>query len=266
MATYAIGDVQGCYDPLQRLLDRLRYDPDSDRLWFVGDLVNRGPQSLTTLRFIRSLGDRAIVVLGNHDLHLLSIAQGIGKSKAGDTLDEILAAPDCTELLTWLRWRPLLHHEGQYLMVHAGLLPQWSLTQAKSLAQEVEAALRGDEAERFFKFMYGDEPRVWSDDLEGPARLRMITNAMTRIRVCTADGVMDLRYKGPADAVPKNYLPWFAVPSRGTSDHTLIVGHWSALGLYMQPHLIALDSGCFWGGQLTAVRLEDRQVFQVNCH
>lgn len=265
MATYAIGDVQGCYDPLQRLLDLLCYDPQIDRLWFVGDLVNRGPQSLATLRFIRSLGEGAIAVLGNHDLHLLSIAAGVSRPKAGDTLEEILSAPDRDELLNWLRQRPLLHEAGEHIMVHAGVLPQWTRAQAKSLAAEVESALQSDNAARFFEAMYGDEPRQWSDTLIGSTRLRVITNALTRLRVCTAAGVMDLRYKGPADAIPAPYVPWFAVTTRRTSNDSLIVGHWSALGLRLERRLIALDSGCFWGGQLTAVRLEDRQVFQVNC-
>lgn len=266
MATYAVGDVQGCHAALLALLKRFDFRPARDRLWFVGDLVNRGPQSLVTLRFVRDLGKRAITVLGNHDLHLLSVAHGCTHARDDDTLDDILSAPDRDELLTWLRMQPLVHREGDFLMVHAGLLPQWSVQDAVALAEEVQTTLRGARYVDFLKSMYGNEPKAWSGKLQGAARLRLITNAMTRMRVCTAEGELNLKFKGPPRQAPAGLLPWFDVPGRRSADSTLIVGHWSALGLYARSDLIALDSGCLWGGALTAVRLEDRSVFQVDCH
>ncbi len=264
MATYAIGDIQGCFSALKRLLRKIGYER-SDSLWFVGDLVNRGPESLATLRFVRDLGERAVSVLGNHDLHLLTVAAGHARAKPDDTIDDILKAPDRDDLLAWLRQQPLMHREGEYVIVHAGLLPQWTVDYAAKLAGEVERALRGDDFSPFVKSMYGNEPRSWSEELTGTARLRVITNALTRLRVCTADGAMDFAYKGTAEKVPEGYFPWFAVNHRRSADKTLIVGHWSALGVRLEPNLIALDSACFWGGKLTAVRLEDRTVFQVDC-
>lgn len=265
MATYAIGDVQGCFSALKRLLQKIAHRPAQDRLWFVGDLVNRGSESLATLRFVRNLADRAVTVLGNHDLHLLTVAAGHTRAKAGDTLDEVLRAPDREELLGWLRQQPLMHREDGHVLVHAGLLPQWSIEQATGLAAEVETALRGEDFSPFVKVMYGNEPRSWSDDLGGNTRLRVITNALTRLRVCTTDGAMDFAYKGPPEEAPRGLLPWFDVPGRKSADETLIFGHWSALGHRMRDKLIALDSACFWGGKLTAVRLEDRALFQVDC-
>ncbi len=265
MATYAVGDIQGCFDSLQHLLEKCRFDPSSDRLWLVGDLVNRGPRSLETLRFVRDLGAAATTVLGNHDLYLLMAAAGFGRRSKGDTLEEILNAPDCEDLLSWLRRRPLCHCEGQFCMVHAGLLPQWTVGRARALAAEAEAALAGPAYLDFLANMWGSEPAAWSDDLEGWPRLRVIVNAMTRMRFCSSAGVMEFKTKGELSAAPPDHLPWFDVPGRRSAAEILIIGHWSALGLKIEPNLLALDSGCFWGRHLTAVRLEDREVFQVDC-
>ena len=265
MATYAVGDVQGCFSALTALIKKIGYRPGQDRLWFVGDLVNRGPESLATLRFVRDLGSDAVTVLGNHDLHLLTVAAGHAGTKADDTLKDILLAPDRDELLLWLRQQPLLHREGNFVMVHAGLLPDWTVEDAARAAAQVEAALRGADFSPFVKAMYGNEPRSWSEDLTGTTRLRVITNALTRLRVCTPDGAMDFHFKGAPENAPIGLLPWFNIDHRKNADATIIFGHWSALGFRMQPNLIALDSGCLWGGSLTAVRLEDRAIYQVNC-
>lgn len=264
MSTYAIGDLQGCYDELQDLLALIRFDTSRDRLWFVGDLVNRGPKSLQVLRFVKDLGDRATVVLGNHDLHLVLRAEGYGRDGKGDTIAPILAAPDCAELMEWLRGLPLFHVDGEYAMVHAGLLPQWSVAQAADLAKEVSVALsKKNKYIDFLQHMWGSKPDAWRDDLEGWDRLRVVVNAMTRMRFCTPQGAMEFHTKGKPENPPAGCLPWFAVPDRASLTHTLVCGHWSALGLHMEQKLIALDTGCLWGGKLTAVRLEDRQIFQV---
>ncbi len=266
MATYAIGDIQGCYDSLQRLLDLCAFDPATDRLWLVGDLVNRGPQSLETLRLIKSLGPAALTVLGNHDLYLLMVAEGGAKFRGkDDTIQPILDAPDCAELLGWLRRQPLCHTEGEYCLVHAGLLPQWTAARARELAREVEAQLQGPKFRKFILKLWGSEPAGWSEDLTGWPRLRVIVNAMTRMRFCTPKGIMEFKAKGELTKAPAGHLPWFEVPNRKSSDSVLVTGHWSALGLKITPNLLALDSGCLWGGHLTALRLEDRQVFQVDC-
>lgn len=265
MATYAIGDVQGCFDELRALLEAIGFDHASDRLWFVGDLVNRGPASLATLRFVRDLGDRAVVVLGNHDLHLLALAQGHVESRKDDTLEEVLAAPDRGELLGWLRRRPMMHVEADYALVHAGLLPQWDIAAARSLALEVETELRGPRHSEFLESLYGSRPDRWTDDLSGADRLRVIVNAMTRLRFCTPEGVMEFETKGETTRAPEGYLPWFDVPNRKSARSTIICGHWSALGLRLAPRLLALDSGCVWGGRLSAIRLEDRRLYQVSC-
>lgn len=266
MATYAIGDIQGCFDSLQQLLAKCAFDPARDRLWLVGDLVNRGPRSLETLRFVRSLGKAALTVLGNHDLYLLMVAEGGAKARGkDDTLQPILDAPDCAELLDWLRQQPLCHVEDDYCMVHAGLLPQWSIKKARKLAREVEAALQGEQYREFIANMWGSQPDRWSDDLEGWPRLRAVVNAMTRMRFCSADGVMDFKVKGELARAPAGYMPWFEVPGRKSAKSVLVTGHWSALGFRLSDNMLALDSGCLWGGHLTAVRLEDRQVFQVDC-
>lgn len=265
MATYAIGDVQGCYGSLVRLLDAIEFDHHDDRLWFVGDLVNRGPESLEVLRFVRSLGERAVVVLGNHDLHLVALAAGYGRRRADDTLEAVLAAPDAAELIGWLRRRPLMHLEPPYAMVHAGLLPQWTVQRARELAAEVESALHEPYYRDFLAMLYGSKPDRWEDGLLGFDRLRVIVNAMTRMRFCSAKGVMDFRTKGEPDEAPEGFHPWFEVPGRASRDTAIVCGHWSALGLRITRNLLALDTGCVWRGKLTAVRLEDREVFQVRC-
>lgn len=265
MATYAIGDLQGCLDPLLRLLDTLKFDPAADRLWFVGDLVNRGPASLEVLRFVGKLGAGATAILGNHDLHLVMQAEGFGKRNREDTLDPVLAAPDRDELLAWLRARPLFHVEGEYAMVHAGLLPSWSVELAATLSREVEAALQAPDYREFLANMWGSTPTAWRDDLSGWDRLRVVVNAMTRMRFCTPQGAMEFKAKGPPEHRPAGCVPWFDAPGRASADHSIVCGHWSALGLRVEAKLLALDTGCLWGGSLSAVRLEDRQVFQVDC-
>ena len=265
MATYAIGDVQGCFDELQVLLGETGFDRRRDHLWFVGDLVNRGPASLATLRFVRDLGHAATTVLGNHDLHLLALAHGFAKPREDDTLDDVLGAPDRDEILDWLRCLPLIHAESGVALVHAGLLPQWSVRKAEALAAEVEVELRGPGCRDFLASLYGSRPERWDDDLRGMDRLRVIVNAMTRMRFCTPEGAMEFHSKGEATQAPAGYLPWFDVPNRKSADHVLVCGHWSALGLRMAPGLLLLDSGCVWGGKLSAVRLEDRRLYQVPC-
>jgi bis(5'-nucleosyl)-tetraphosphatase (symmetrical) len=265
MSTYAIGDIQGCRHALDALLEKIAFDPAADRLWLVGDLVNRGPDSLGVLRWARNLGDRAITVLGNHDLHLLAVAYGRARPHKNDTLDELLAAPDADGLLNWLRQQRMAYREDNWLMVHAGLLPQWSPERALALGQEVEMMLQGHGFRTFFEDMYGNLPDFWHDGLTGHDRLRCIVNAMTRMRFCTAEGVMDLKTKGEAGGAPKGYLPWFDVPGRRSGDVRIVCGHWSALGLKIRTDLCALDSGCLWGGSLSAFRLDDGQVFQVPC-
>ncbi|HEX5477570.1 MAG TPA: symmetrical bis(5'-nucleosyl)-tetraphosphatase [Burkholderiales bacterium] len=261
MATYAIGDVQGCFDELLALLERLPYRADADRLWFVGDLVNRGPKSLETLRFVRGLGARAVTVLGNHDLHLLTQYEGLERRRKDDTFDDVLAAADAAELLAWLRTRPLMHCEDGFAMVHAGLLPQWSVEKSISLAREVERALAAPGYRDFLEHLYGGLPDQWNDSLRGWDRLRVIVNAMTRMRYCTPDGRMDFRAKGRE--APPGTVAWF--DARPREESTLVCGHWSALGVKLTPKLAALDSGCVWGGALSALRLEDRTLHQVAC-
>jgi len=262
---YAVGDLQGCHQSLLNLLERIDAATPDARLIFVGDLVNRGPQSLATLRLIRSLGDRAQALLGNHDLHLLAAAHGIRKLHKADTLQEILDAPDRDELLDWLRQRPLALQEQDHLFLHAGVLPQWSAAKTVALAQEVEAVLRGPHWVGFLREMYGNQPLRWDDALHGNERLRCIVNALTRLRFCTEDGTMELAAKESTGISMPGYLPWFDVPQRQTQDVTVVYGHWSTLGLVLRPNLIGLDTGCVWGGKLTAVRLADRQLFQVSC-
>lgn len=265
MATYAIGDIQGCFGSFMRLLEQCAFAPEKDRLWLVGDLVNRGPRSLETLRYVRGLGSAAVTVLGNHDLSLLMAAEGFGKRGKGDTFDEILAAPDRDELLFWLRQQALCHVEGNFCLVHAGLLPQWTVDEARGLAGEVEDALTGPDWREFMAHMWGSEPAMWDAGLEGWPRLRVIVNAMTRMRFCTPRGVMEFKSKGEVHKAPPGHLPWFEVPGRRSADAVLVTGHWSALGLKVLPNLLAIDSGCLWGGPLTAIRLEDRTLFQVPC-
>ena len=258
MSIWAIGDVQGCYDTLRRLLDSLPFEPSTDCLWLAGDLVNRGPQSLQTLRFVRDLGSAAVVVLGNHDLHLLAAAAG-GRKARRDTLDAVLGAPDREELLDWLRRRPLLHAEAGYALLHAGLPPQWTLEQAGHCAREVEAVLASDGYADLLQGMYGDQPDRWDDRLGGIERLRVIVNCFTRMRYCDADGRMDFAAKGAPGSQPAGQLPWFAVPGRRSADTGLIFGHWSTLGQvhWPQHRVWCIDTGAVWGGQLTALRVDD---------
>jgi bis(5'-nucleosyl)-tetraphosphatase (symmetrical) len=265
MSTYAIGDLQGCFHSFLTLLERCAFNPARDRLWLTGDLVNRGPRSLETLRFVKSLGASAISVLGNHDLYLLMVAEGGLPRRSKDTLDAVLDAPDRKALLEWLRTLPLCHVENGHCLVHAGLLPEWNIFHARVLAQEVEMALRSARYRKFLANLWGSKPAAWSENLRGADRLRVIVNAMTRMRFCTPDGKMDFEAKGKVENAPKGCLPWFDAPGRRSADCVLVTGHWSALGFRMRSNLIALDSGCLWGGKLTAVRLEDRQVFQVDC-
>lgn len=268
MATYAIGDIQGCYHALRNLLQHIAFKPGRDRLWLVGDLINRGSGTLDVLRLLTEYHAQypssVVAVLGNHDLHALTVAAGLKTAHRDDTLQPLLEAPDKDQLLAWLRQRPLLHAENDYLMVHAGLLPQWTIAQAMHLAGEVEQALRGPDYLDFLLGMYGNQPDQWDDELQGMDRLRLITNAMTRLRVCTPAGRMDLRFKGEREDIPDGLLPWFKVSFRKSLDTTIICGHWSALGLYRGDNVVALDTGCLWGGNLTALRLEDQQLYQVS--
>lgn len=258
MAVYAIGDVQGCHEELRSLLDGLQFNPANDTLWFVGDLVNRGPRSLETLRFVASLGDRAITVLGNHDLHLLAMASGNKQFKDSDDLNQILEAPDRDELMHWLRHRPLMHHDQQldFTMIHAGLPPQWDLTTAQSCAAEVEAVLRGADYPAFFNEMYGNKPNRWDPGLRGMDRLRFITNCFTRLRFVTNKGKLKLKLKGSPLGQKKKYIPWFAHPHRRTRNDRILFGHWSTLGYQQMQNTWALDTGCLWGGALTALRID----------
>ena len=265
MTRYAIGDLQGCDEELRALLARLKFSADRDRLWFVGDLVNRGPGSLATLRIVRALGDNAVVVLGNHDLHLLAVACGVQRRRRSDTLDEVLAAPDRDTLIEWLLTRPLAYAEGRDLMVHAGVVRQWTAARTLALADEVSSALRRD-ARALFEHMYGDEPERWDERLAAPERLRFIINVLTRLRLCTADGRVDTSLTGPPPPPPSPLRPWFEHPQRATRNVRVVFGHWSALGLVQQPDVLGLDSGCVWGGSLTAVDLDrERPPFSVPC-
>lgn len=269
MSIYAIGDIQACYDELRRLLDSLSFDPDSDRLWLVGDLVERGPKSLETLRFIKSLGDAAISVLGNHDLHLLATHAGVRRPDPGSSLHAVLKAPDCGELMHWLRYRPVMHSDPtlKLTMVHAGIPPQWDYATACRLANELENTLRNDGYREFLQHMYGNRPDIWSENLSDWERLRVITNGFTRLRYCKPDGRMDMSVFAPPGTQPEGLIPWFEVPARKSADMIIVCGHWAALGYRKQAGLIALDSGCVWGGRLTAVRLDDEEkdVLSVAC-
>jgi bis(5'-nucleosyl)-tetraphosphatase (symmetrical) len=266
MTTYAIGDIQGCYHAFQALLARIAFNPKTDQLWLVGDLVNRGSGSLEVLRWCVAHQNCLKVVLGNHDLHTLVVAAGFVKAKRGDTLEALLLAEDASVLLDWLRRQHLAYQQDDYLMVHAGLLPQWSAQQAISYAAEVEAALQGADYLRFLENMYGNQPDYWHDDLIGLDRLRVITNAMTRLRVCTKKGEMEFNFKGELPDIPQGYMPWFDVPKRASQAVNVIFGHWSALGLQQRNNVYALDTGCLWGGQLTAMNLETKAITQVESH
>lgn len=271
MPTYAIGDLQGCHESLLRLLDKINFNNNNDTLWFAGDLVNRGTDSLSTLRFVKSLDSHAISVLGNHDLHLLAIAYGI-KTTRSDDLQRILNADDKNDLLQWLSHRPLLHHDESlgYTLTHAGIYPLWSLPQAKKYAHELETVLQNN-LSSFLQNMYGDKPDVWQETLTGFERLRFICNAFTRMRFCKEDGTLDLNNNGSLNTTTSTItsgttsLAWFEIAQRKTQQEKLLFGHWSTLGKVNKKNIYPLDTGCVWGGRLTALRLEDEKVFSVDC-
>jgi bis(5'-nucleosyl)-tetraphosphatase (symmetrical) len=276
MSTYVIGDLQGCAASFDALLARIAFDVARDRVWLVGDLVNRGPDSLGTLRRVIALGDAATVVLGNHDLHLLGVSAGVRKAGRGDTLDAVLAAPDAASLLDWLRHRPMAHRERvadrDFVMIHAGILPGWSSDDTMRHASELETALRADDWRTTLASLFGNRPDQWSDHLTGHDRLRAIVNGLTRMRYCTDDDRIDFKSKDAPAATdayfpppPHGYRAWFDIATRRSRASTVVFGHWSTLGLMVRDDVIALDSGCVWGGALTAIRLEDRTVFQVDC-
>jgi bis(5'-nucleosyl)-tetraphosphatase (symmetrical) len=258
MARWAIGDVQGCCEELVQLLARIRFSEQRDRVWFVGDLVNRGPQSLQALRLVHGLGDSAVSVLGNHDLHLLAVALVGAKLRKGDTLSDILGAPDRDRLLQWLQQLPLVHFDAAHgdLLLHAGVLPQWSIAQTLQLAAEVQQALR-EQPRALLSDMYSDQPDRWQATLAPRDRMRLTINVLTRLRFCTADGRVDFRHKGRPDSASKPWLPWFKVATRASRDQRIVFGHWSALGLHRERGVLGIDTGCVWGGALTAVNLDD---------
>jgi bis(5'-nucleosyl)-tetraphosphatase (symmetrical) len=265
MSVFAIGDAQGCHQQILSLMQKIRAAAPQARFLFVGDLVNRGPRSLQTLRYIHGLGESAKVVLGNHDLHLLAVAHGIRKPHKSDTLNDILSAPDKDQLLDWLRRQPLALLDCGHLVVHAGVVPQWTVQQTLSLAQEVSDVLSGPDWLSFLREMYGNTPDRWDDALQGVDRLRCVVNTLTRIRFCNADGTMDFVSKEGQLGTPSGYMPWFDVPGRKTAATPVVFGHWSTLGLTIRDNLIGLDTGCVWGGKLTAVCLDDHSVIQVDC-
>jgi bis(5'-nucleosyl)-tetraphosphatase (symmetrical) len=268
MATYAIGDIQGCFHAFTALLTRLKFNPKQDRLWLVGDIINRGSGSLEVLRWCYQHQDSLKIVLGNHDLHALAVVHNLKPAHKYDTLQASIHAPDSDALFTWLRHQPLMIDQRidqyGYVMVHAGLFPQWTIEQAACLASEVECALQADDFHGFLSGMYGNSPNVWHDDLAGMDRLRAITNAMTRMRICSAQGAMEFEFKGELQDIPNGYMPWFDAPARQSQTSQIICGHWSALGLRQRDNVHALDTGCLWGGQLTAMCLETHEITQVN--
>ncbi|WP_107928857.1 symmetrical bis(5'-nucleosyl)-tetraphosphatase [Neisseria animaloris] len=264
MAHYAIGDIQGCFAELTALLAKIGFNHGTDTLWLTGDIVNRGPQSLEALQFVMRHESSIRTVLGNHDLHLLAVSYGFGRIKRGDTISPILEHPERLKMLDWLRSQPLLIRGEKHVLVHAGLLPQWSVAEAESLAQEVESELRGDKAMQYFLNMYGNKPRRWSPDLEGYNRLRMITNVLTRMRALTFKNQLDYDFKGGPEDMPSGLRAWFEAPGRRHLSHTVVFGHWSALGYLNARNVIALDTGALWGGELTAVNLDTNEITQVD--
>ena len=264
---YLAGDVQGCDEALKRLLDRIGFSPSRDRIVLLGDLVNRGPSSLAVLQRVSALGDSATSLLGNHDLHLLAVAHGVRGLHKGDTFGDVLADADAPKWLDWLRQQKLAHLEAGWLCVHAGVVPQWTTAATLNLAGEVQALLRSPDLAAFMPRMYGNEPGQWQDTLSGDQRLRFVINTLTRIRFCTPEGRLDFKAKEGAAAAPAGYAPWFEVPGRATADQPIAFGHWSTLGLINEPLLLATDTGCVWGGALTAVRVDGgrREVMQVPC-
>lgn len=267
MSTYAIGDLQGCLDPLKALLDRIHFDPAKDRLWFVGDLVNRGPQSLEALRFVRDLGDSAITVLGNHDLFLLACAFTDKSPKPGDTLDDILQAPDRDELIDWLRNLPLIHYDAtlNWTLVHAGIPPAWDIPMAMAQAKMAQKALRQSDPMPFFTAMFGEHPPYWSESMSKTMKIRYTINALTRMRYCTADGRLDLKEKRPLDEVSPDLIPWFDMPRRASRDARIVYGHWSSLGEARDRRKTwGIDQGCLWGRELTALHLDTRPATVIS--
>lgn len=266
MAVYAIGDIQGCYNEFRRLLDVIHFDPASDQLWLAGDLVNRGPHSLEVLRFVKGLGDKAISVLGNHDLHLVATVILKGKVGKKDTLEPILRAKDCDELIHWLRQQRLFYREGELAMLHAGLPPQWDAELTEGMARRTEAVIQGPAHAEFFRAMYGNQPSLWRDDLAEIEQLRFAVNCFTRLRFCTMDGQLDFAEKGAPGTQPAHLVPWYAAPERKTRDLQIIFGHWSTLGFYQDHNVIGIDTGCLWGGQLTAIQLDDHfRRISIDC-
>jgi len=267
MTTYVVGDLQGCLDPLKRLLEHIRFDSTKDKLWFAGDLINRGPQSLDTLRFVQQLGDMAITVLGNHDLHLLAVKVGLRKVSPRDTLQEILAAPDAEQLCDWLRRRPLLHHDEvtNCTMVHAGLHPAWDLGTARALALELEKKFAADDYHYFLPEVYGDSPIQWHVELAGSERMRFALNCFTRMRYITQSGKLDFSFNGPPASAPRELVPWFDMPQRQNKNTKILFGHWSSLGDLNRQGIYALDKGCVWGGSLAAISLDSFALHTVAC-
>lgn len=266
MAIYIVGDIQGCALPLRRLLDSVRFDPSEDELWSVGDLINRGPDNLGVLRFVRSLGSRFRGVLGNHDLNFLAVHHGLRQPKPADTLSDLLAASDREELVTWLRGLPLAFYEQQTLVVHAGVPPRWTLEQTLQRAAEVHHTLLSDDYCEFLRNMYGNTPLAFSEELRGWARLRTIVNALTRMRFCSPEGYLDFANKAGPERPPVGMLPWYAHPNRSLEKTTIAFGHWATLdGQLCERYLVALDTGCVWGRRLTCLRLEDRSFHHCDC-
>jgi bis(5'-nucleosyl)-tetraphosphatase (symmetrical) len=267
MSTYVVGDIQGCLQPLRCLLKKVSFNPDKDMLWSVGDIVNRGPRCLKTLRYLHAMRDNLVLVLGNHDLHLLAVAAGVRPPSRSDTLQKILKAPDRETLLTWLVHRPLVHHEHGFTMVHAGIPPQWSVQDALARSKEVETVLQSPQCIDFLKQMYGNEPLLWSDELTGMTRLRVITNYLTRMRYCTKTGVLDLDSKGPSPNLGKQKVSaWFSHPKRKTADDRILFGHWASIeGSTDHPNAIGLDTGCVWGGSLSLYELETGRWTRCQC-
>lgn len=267
MATYVLGDIHGRFDVLERLLDNLRFDPAADTLWFVGDLVNNGDQNVEVLRFVRDLGADTVVTLGNHDLHMLAVACGQAKQRRKDTFDDVLEAPDRDELLDWLRHRSMAHFAHDTLMIHAGVLPGWSVEETLTLAHEIEERLRAPDHADFFAQMYGNEPNQDGPRVQGIDRLRLGVNTLTRMRVCTLGGALEFKYKGELAGIPEGHAAWFRAPRLNPLEAKRVVfGHWSAIGYIREPPYHALDSGCTWDRSLTALRLEDEAVYQVSAH
>ena len=273
MSTYVVGDIQGCLNPLKCLLNEVDFNPEKDVLWSAGDIVNRGPMCLNTLRFLYDMRECLVMVLGNHDLHLLAVAQGVREPSRSDTLSEILNAPDRDKLLNWLVTQPLIHHEHGHTLVHAGIPPQWSIDDALRYGKEVQHVLNSPQRIDFFKHMYGNEPAVWSEDLHGMDRLRVITNYLTRMRFCDENGVLDFESKGPTPNPdrppqgPKSVLPWFSHPKRRTAEDRIIFGHWASIqGNTSNPNAIGLDTGCVWGGTMTLYNLETGQIRSCECN